>query len=793
LMLNRLLKSIVVISFTMMFSAATNAADDVRLLIDISGSMKQNDPENLRIPAVNLLVKLAPPGSDVGVWTFGQSVNMLVPHAEVTKQWKQTAISKTAQINSSGLLTNIGAALEDVLLDLPSGDAAILLTDGVVDISKDPQVNVQERNRILKEVLPRLIAKGVIVHSVALSNNTDEALLQELSKSTGGMFEIATTSGDLMTLFLKMFDDAVPQDQIPITGNEFLVDKSVQEFTLLVFKEPDEPIIQLRTPANKYYISTEHPGYISWYTDLGFDLITVSEPEPGAWKLFTETDDQNRVTVLSDLRLDVTNLENTIYTGDVPDFQVSFKQENRRVINQKFLELLDVQLIVTSPDGSKQGTRLGEFQSGIFGSSLQVFDKVGKYQVKVSVDGKSFKREVVQEIQYQNPIEVLVDQIEKKLLVLPAAKSFLADKLNIIASLGSDNTPTSFLPLVEDSEGFWSASLASFPEGTYNLNLSMSGVTGRGQVVDFKITGKTIDLEDTEAESALNTDFEQDEVDAAIPEDLVTVTEPAVKNESLLTSLLSNSFLVYGIVGLLNLLVIFACIWGFRRRSAGSLEDEELQALLAGKSVAAIDGKTDGGLAAAQEEATAKEVSDDGAAEGFSDIVDGWAAIEEDDKSKEDSAMLDAEVLAIVEGAPVLVEDDELLSVLEDQLEAEPGAREKERALEEAEIAETLADADPLLLDTEQDPVDGEVDGEVAGAEPSSVLADDLELDLSIGGEQETDLDLSVEASSDPDIDSATNESAEDISVDSVPEEMDDERAATQKLEQETVEKRSNA
>ena len=167
---------------------------------------------------------------------------------------------------------------------------------------------------------------------------------------------------------------------------------------------------------------------------MGSDLITVSEPEPGAWKLFTETDDQNRVTVLNDLCLDVTNLGNMIYTGDVPDFQLSFKQENRRVINQKFLELLDLQLIVTSPDGSKQGTRLGEFQSGIFGSSLQVFDKVGKYQIKVSVDGKSFNREVVQEIQYQNPIEVLVDQIEKKLLVLPAAKSFLADKLNIIAS-----------------------------------------------------------------------------------------------------------------------------------------------------------------------------------------------------------------------------------------------------------------------------------------------------------------------------------------------------------------------
>ena len=51
---------------------------DVRLVIDISGSMKKNDPENLRIPAVNMLTELVPEGSSAGVWTFGQWVNNLV-------------------------------------------------------------------------------------------------------------------------------------------------------------------------------------------------------------------------------------------------------------------------------------------------------------------------------------------------------------------------------------------------------------------------------------------------------------------------------------------------------------------------------------------------------------------------------------------------------------------------------------------------------------------------------------------------------------------------------------------
>jgi len=46
--------------------------NDVRVLIDVSGSMKQNDPHKLRAPALRLLVGLLPEGSESGIWTFGQ-------------------------------------------------------------------------------------------------------------------------------------------------------------------------------------------------------------------------------------------------------------------------------------------------------------------------------------------------------------------------------------------------------------------------------------------------------------------------------------------------------------------------------------------------------------------------------------------------------------------------------------------------------------------------------------------------------------------------------------------------
>ena len=91
--------------------AAWAKPSDVRIIVDISGSMQKNDPDNLRQPAVRLITNLLPGDSKAGVWTFAQFVNMLVPHKPTTDAWKSMARSESSKINSVGLRTNIGGAL----------------------------------------------------------------------------------------------------------------------------------------------------------------------------------------------------------------------------------------------------------------------------------------------------------------------------------------------------------------------------------------------------------------------------------------------------------------------------------------------------------------------------------------------------------------------------------------------------------------------------------------------------------------------------------------------------------
>ena len=116
---------------------------DVRVLIDISGSMKKNDPKNLRRPALKLLSELLPSGTHAGVWTFGKYANMLVPLGQVDAQWKSTAKPQADKISSVALWTNIGlifamgkASSGWAHPDSKKQRSMILLTDGMVCIER---------------------------------------------------------------------------------------------------------------------------------------------------------------------------------------------------------------------------------------------------------------------------------------------------------------------------------------------------------------------------------------------------------------------------------------------------------------------------------------------------------------------------------------------------------------------------------------------------------------------------------------------------------------------------------
>jgi hypothetical protein len=325
--------------------AAEAPTTDVRVLIDISGSMRENDPKNLRRPALRMLVGLMQPGTQAGVWTFARWVNMLVPHGDVDAAWKKRALSLSEQIGSPGQFTNI----EEVLVRATrswEGSAPtaqrhlVLLTDGMVDVSREPGESEASRARILDELMPALKTAQVRVHAIALSERADHALLEGLATATDGWYQKVESAEELQRVFLHIFEKVGQPDSVPLKGNRFQVDKSISEATVLAFRSEGAPPSRLHAPDGSVHEGSDIAAGIAWHNDQGYDLITIADPQAGEWRLEAEEDPDNRVMIVTDLKLETSEMPNRLALGETIPFTAHLANKGETVRRKAFLDLV---------------------------------------------------------------------------------------------------------------------------------------------------------------------------------------------------------------------------------------------------------------------------------------------------------------------------------------------------------------------------------------------------------------------------------------------------------------------
>jgi uncharacterized protein (TIGR03503 family) len=520
--------------------ASKEAGADIRMLIDISGSMKKNDPANLRIPAVNLLTELIPDGDEAGVWTFGQWVNNLIKLKAVDDQWREDAKEKAKKINSVALYTNIGEVLEKSSDDFYRKDKDfsnthfILLTDGMVDIDKDPEKNATERERILTSVLETFRGKGAKIHSISLSKNADKSLMDKLAIQTGGQSAVAESPEDLTRIFLQALEQAVPSEQVPIEGNEFVIDSSVEEFTALIFRGDGDIPTEILSPDETVYTYESQGEDIKWYQDKGYDLITITRPLEGTWKIKSDVQPGSQVTVVSNLQLNVTKLPVNFFAGDPLDVEVSFSEEGKTVTSPDFLNLLDVDLQIKTESNKTAKKSMSDSDDapsdGIFRESIRKLSKVGQYEVTVLVDGKTFKRKKRQIINLRAPFDFEFstkgegDDAHYALVVTPMSETISLSDTNIFAKVNAPDGSSLINALELDADGKrWVLPIKPDKgDGLYKVAVKVKAKTSEGK--SFKFKPKPFEAEFPIPAGAANSIVsvnEQEEPPAELPEDVV--------------------------------------------------------------------------------------------------------------------------------------------------------------------------------------------------------------------------------------------------------------------------------
>lgn len=472
---------------------------DIRLVVDISGSMKRTDPDNLRRPALSLLVRLLPPGARAGVWTFGQEVNALIPHREVDDRWKTGALERVGEINSVALYTHIGAALEGAAYDraersegaAPRTDI-ILLTDGVVDVSPDPRISAREQQRVVNELVPQLHALGYRIHTIGLSDETDEALLRDMARGSDGLFSKARNAEQLMDSLLQIFQQTVPAERLPITGGLFLIDDSIQEFTALVRKAPDQDATELTSPDGlRYHAASERPD-LHWHGTPDYDLITVTDPSPGRWEINAQLQPHSRLTIISNLQLVVEPLVNNINVGE--PIPVNFYLQDQRgiVSNPALLDLLTLTLELSGTVESELALKTWQGpppEDGRYELVLPAPRRPGDYELRLTLDGKSFERLFTHRMTVASQFDVSLtkrldgDNVHWDLLV-DGKETINPGQTDVVVHIRHSGGHSEVITLKAESPGIWRHTLSPEERANYRISLQASGQTVDGRAFE---------------------------------------------------------------------------------------------------------------------------------------------------------------------------------------------------------------------------------------------------------------------------------------------------------------------
>lgn len=183
---------------------------DIVLVLDNSGSMRQNDPRFLTKEIVTNFMVGFGAKSRLAMILFNQEARLVEPLTDLTGLVARANFLKSLdQVNYKGLFSDSPAAIERAIYELKingrinARKVIILLTDGIVDTGD--KARDLEKAKWLKESLAQECRNaGIKIFGIAFTDNADFSLIQTLAFKTKGEYFRAYTVEDIQKVFHKI-------------------------------------------------------------------------------------------------------------------------------------------------------------------------------------------------------------------------------------------------------------------------------------------------------------------------------------------------------------------------------------------------------------------------------------------------------------------------------------------------------------------------------------------------------------------------------------------------------------
>lgn len=290
------------------------------IVLDMSGSMAQNDPQGLRCSAAGAYIDLSGPGDFVGVvgldnpngatsgpHNFPTTVDWQLPPRELStvsaRQSLRTAIQqKSNSCHPDGAtptydaLTRAAAMLASATSNGAIPGSVILLTDG------EPFPSTQDQqSAITADLVPQFKAHNWPVDVIALGADSGfHGFLSSLASATSGSayddghgIVPGVSPLNITPFFLDIFrlrNGRSPGPDIaptPLNGGaanrNFTVGQFVKSLDIVVVKDSPSTRVTLVAPNGERFPPATAGTFVS--TDPYYAIFSISTPQPGAWEV----------------------------------------------------------------------------------------------------------------------------------------------------------------------------------------------------------------------------------------------------------------------------------------------------------------------------------------------------------------------------------------------------------------------------------------------------------------------------------------------------------------------------
>ncbi|MGB0446971.1 MAG: VWA domain-containing protein [Pseudomonadales bacterium] len=472
---------------------------DIRILVDVSGSMKQTDPLNLRVPALQVLTQLLPAEAQAGVWEFADDANLVVPHGPIDDQWRELALAAAQNIRSDGQYTDIGGALQAAAFGQQATDSkrklhVILLTDGMVDIAKNEVVNIRARNDLLQHITQQYVDAGALVHAIGLSYAADEKTLSDIARRTDGLFAVAENANQLLDIFLRALDNSVLTQQAPVSEDRqsFVVNSDVESITVVVEKKGSQEVA-LQSPDGEVISATdtEASHEIDWQESSTHDVVKVQEPEQGTWAVTSAEAEVTRVNIQGQLSMDLRLPSTNIYLGQSTSLEVILADAQGALQDPALLSEFSLQLSLENEQQQLQWEQLVPVTTAATKIAMPAQQELGLYRLRARLLHPEMAQEVERSLRVHPPVEYTITQqqvaevLQYEVSVTPLFKQLDLDA-SYVTVTGQDAAGNRWQKSIGLKVDKWQGSWQE-EEPLQSLSLNLQGVTLQGEPVSYTV------------------------------------------------------------------------------------------------------------------------------------------------------------------------------------------------------------------------------------------------------------------------------------------------------------------